>query len=73
MVAEYDGNVYVAFQRAWNGEDAPRIGVYDLLTGTWVFFFYPLDAAASQNGGWVGLSDLTSVGNGTFIVIERDN
>ena len=35
--------------------------------------FYPLDAVESQNGGWVGLSDLTSLGNGRFLVVERDN
>jgi hypothetical protein len=34
---------------------------------------YPLDAAESQNGGWVGLSEITALGNGQFLVIERDN
>jgi len=32
-----------------------------------------LEAPASQNGGWVGLSDITSLGGGEFLVIERDN
>ena len=27
----------------------------------------------SQNDGWVGLSDITSLGDGTFLVVERDN
>ncbi len=72
-VAEYNGSAYVAFQRAWNGEANPRIGVYDTVGDTWSFYFYPLDAAASQNGGWVGLSDLTSLGGGEFLVVERDN
>jgi hypothetical protein len=31
---------------------------------------YPLDAA---KGGWVGLSELTAIGDDSFIVIERDN
>ena len=50
-----------------------RLGIYDLTAATWSFLFYPLDAPESQNGGWVGLSDLTSLGGGQFLVIERDN
>jgi hypothetical protein len=72
-VAEYNGNVYVAIQRAWGGEANPRIGIYNINNGTWSFVFYPLDAPASQNGGWVGLSEITSLGNGEFMLIERDN
>jgi hypothetical protein len=77
-VTEYDGGVYVAFQRHW--EDIPaepagqvRIGRYDIVAGTWDFSFYELDAVASANGGWVGLSDITSLGGGEFLVLERDN
>lgn len=72
-VAEYNNNIYVAFQRTWDGDTNPRIGIYDTVSDTWSFFFYPLDTALSQNGGWVGLSDLTSLGNGEFLVLERDN
>ena len=72
-VAEDNGYVVVAFQRAWNGEDNPRLGVYNKLTGKWKFYFYPLDAVESQNGGWVGLSDITRVSSGIFLVVERDN
>lgn len=72
-VTEYNGSVYVAFQRAWNGEANPRIGVYNLAQQSWSYFYYPLEAPASQNGGWVGLSDITSLGEGEFMVIERDN
>lgn len=72
-IAEYNGKLYVAVQRAWNGEANPRIGVYDLATESWSFLYYPLDAVESQNGGWVGLSDLTSLGDGNFLVLERDN
>lgn len=31
------------------------------------------DAVESQNGGWVGLSDIASLGNGEFLMLERDN
>lgn len=72
-VAESDGKLVVAFQRAWKGETKPRIGVYDLTAKTWQFMFYPLDAVSSPNGGWVGLSDVTALGSGKFMLIERDN
>jgi hypothetical protein len=72
-VAQYGTNVYVAFQRAWKDDSTPRIGIYDTVAKTWQFVFYPLDAVESQNGGWVGLSDITSLGNGQFLVLERDN
>lgn len=72
-VSEYNSKVYVAFQRAWNNEANPRIGIYDTVAKTWSFVFYPLDAPTSQNGGWVGLSDITSIDNGKFLVLERDN
>lgn len=72
-VAEYAGKVYVAFQRVWAGDVNVRIGVYDVSAKTWSFLFYPLDASESQNGGWVGLSDITSLDDGRFLVLERDN
>jgi hypothetical protein len=72
-IAESDGLVYVAFQRAWMGDAQPRIGVLNPIDCSWQFFFYPLDEAESPNGGWVGLSDLTAIGNGEFLAVERDN
>ncbi|HQS20021.1 MULTISPECIES: esterase-like activity of phytase family protein [unclassified Acidovorax] len=72
-IAESNGKLVVAFQRAWAGETQPRIGVYDLAAKTWQFMFYPLDAVTSPNKGWVGLSDITALGNNRFVVIERDN
>lgn len=74
-VSLYDGELYVAFQRTWPGDTAGevRIGIYDIDAETWDFAFYTLDAPESPNGGWVGLSDLTSLGDGTFMVVERDN
>lgn len=63
----------VAFQRAWGEEENPRIGIYNTVESSWKFVFYPLDASESQYGGWVGLSDITSIGAGNFLVLERDN
>ncbi len=72
-IAEYDGAAYVTFQRPWGGEDNVRIGVYDVASESWSFLFYKLDAPESPAGGWVGLSDITSLGGGEFLVLERDN
>lgn len=72
-ITESNGQLYVAFQRAWNGEAHPRIGIYNFTTNTWSFVFYPLDAVESPNGGWVGLSEITALGNGRFALVERDN
>jgi hypothetical protein len=72
-VAEYNDSVYVAFQRVWGDDTDARIGVYDVAGDSWSFFFYPLDTPASQNGGWTGLSDISSLGDGRFLVVERDD
>ena len=37
------------------------------------YVFYPLDEPESQNGGWVGIGDLSALGNKKFAVLERDN
>ena len=69
-----DGDyVVVAFQRVWNDEEGVRIGLYNTVSDEWKFGFYTLDEPESQNGGWVGLSDISSEGDGTFLVLERDN
>ena len=69
--------LYVAFQRAWTGAGDPadkaRIGRYDTRTGKWTFAYYPLSAPTSPNGGWVGLSEISSLGWKDFAVVERDN
>lgn len=72
-VTEYMGKVYVAHQRAWDGDDEPRISIFNTDDNSWSHIFYPLDAASSQNGGWVGLSDIVSLGDDEFAVLERDN
>jgi hypothetical protein len=75
-VAEQDGKLVVAIQRSWdpaakNGN--ALIAVFDLSSNTWSFLSYPMDPVASPYGGWVGLSEVTPIGNGKFIVVERDN
>ncbi|MCG8550998.1 MAG: esterase-like activity of phytase family protein [Desulfobacterales bacterium] len=67
--------VYVAVQRAWpdSGDTDKlhtKIGRYDVGADSWSFVYYPLEAEG--NGGWIGLSELTLLPDGTFAVIERD-
>jgi hypothetical protein len=70
-----DESVFVAFQREW--ADDPKgfvkIGRYNVAKAEWSFARYPLDAATSPNGGWVGLSELTRLRDGSLLVVERDN
>ena len=70
-----DEVLYVAFQREWADDDAGmvRIGRYETAAGEWSFYYYPLDPRESPNGGWVGLSEISALGNDEFAVIERDN
>ena len=67
--------VIVAFQRSWNDDPANhvKLGIYDPSSGEWSFVGYELDAPTSPNGGWVGLSEITYLGDGRFAIIERDN
>lgn len=68
--------VYVAFQREWENDPTGmvRIGLYtpaldlDPSTeeGEWKFFYYPLDPVESSAGGFVGLSEITALGNGKY-------
>ena len=72
-----DGSqVYVAFQREW-GDDPTglvKIGRYTPAKQEWAFYHYPLDALdAAPDGGWVGLSEITWIGDNTLLIVERDN
>jgi hypothetical protein len=72
-VAAMGSKLVVTFQRVWAGDANCRLGIYDPDTDSWEFVFYPLDTPTSQNGGWVGLSDIAPLGGGAFAVLERDN
>lgn len=75
--------VYVAFQREWKNDPVGmvRIGQYTpaldldpaVDEGEWKFFYYPLDPVESPAGCFVGLSEITALGNNKFAIIERDN
>lgn len=78
-VAEFEMNgetlVAVAVQREW--KDDPKglvkLAIYNPAEASWSFVHYPLDAPKSAAGGWVGLSEIVSMGGGRFAVLERDN
>ncbi|MGB3518969.1 MAG: esterase-like activity of phytase family protein, partial [Elainellaceae cyanobacterium] len=73
-VAYDDGKLVAVLQRAWGDDPNPRVLVYDTDTSEWIGdYFYPLDEVESQNGGWVGLSDISPLGDDRFLVLERDN
>ncbi len=67
--------VYVVQQRPWDADadGATKIGRYEVATGEWTWVGYRLDAVESPAGGWVGLSEITLLPDGSFAIIERDN
>ncbi|WP_246012118.1 esterase-like activity of phytase family protein [Myceligenerans xiligouense] len=69
-------HLFVALQRGLSTDEGglggfARIGRYDVATGDWTWFGYPLEAP-SGDGDWVGLSEVTVVDRDTLAVIERD-
>ena len=66
--------VYVAIQRPWASDPAEtvKIGRYEVATDAWTFVQYVLDAVTLPTGAVIGLSEITSLPNGTFAIIERD-
>jgi hypothetical protein len=48
-----------------------RVAVYDLETAAWEFYLYPLDPTDVEED-WIGLSEITNIGDGQYAVIERD-
>ena len=68
-----DGDmVWVAQQRSWGDDDAGQVKLmgYDTVSGAWSAVSYPLD---TPERGWVGLSEITALGDGRFMIVERDN
>jgi uncharacterized protein YjiK len=70
-----DEQVFVCVQREWSDDpdDLVKIGKYDVASETWTFAHYPLETPMSPNGGWVGLSEIVSIGDDQFLILERDN
>ncbi len=66
--------VWMAVQREWKDDPKgmTKILSYSPASKAWGILHYPLDGATGD-GVWVGLSEITAVGNDQFVVIERDN
>ncbi|OLT38718.1 hypothetical protein BJF85_08530 [Saccharomonospora sp. CUA-673] len=66
-------HVWVAVQREWadNEPGQSTLARYTPATGQWAFAAYPLDTP--PEGGWMGVSELTALGDGRMLVLERDN
>lgn len=68
-----DETVWIAVQREWKDDPKGKAKIlsYRPSTKSWGALHYPLTAPAA--GAWMGLSELTYLGNDSFAVIERDN
>jgi hypothetical protein len=68
-----DETVWIAVQREWKDDPKGKVKLltYKPFTKSWGVLYYPLTAPAA--GAWMGLSELTYLGDETFAVIERDN
>jgi hypothetical protein len=66
--------VWMVVQRAWKDDPAnmAKILRYTPANRTWGVLHYPLDTPGID-GAWVGLSEITAVGENNFVVVERDN
>lgn len=65
--------VWIAVQREWKDDPKGKVKIlsYKPSTKSWGVLYYPLTAPAA--GAWMGLSELTYLGDDRFAVIERDN
>lgn len=65
----------VAVQREWKDDPKQhvKLAFYKPASGEWSFAHYPMEAPRSPAGGWVGLSEITHLGEKRFALIERDN
>jgi hypothetical protein len=68
-----DETIWLAVQREWKDDPKgkAKILAYKPATKTWGVLHYPLTTPAA--GAWMGLSELTALGDDRFAVIERDN
>jgi hypothetical protein len=66
--------VWIAVQREWKDDPAGHVKIlrYMPASKSWGVLHYPLEKTSAA-GAWLGLSEITAVGNDSFIVIERDN
>lgn len=68
-----DETVWIAVQREWKDDPKGKTKIlsYKPATKEWGVLHYPLSQPAQ--GQWMGLSELVSLGDDRFAVLERDN
>lgn len=68
-------HLILAVQREWKDDPKgmAKLVLYEPASQAWSYLHYPLEAPKSANGGWVGLSEITHLGDRRFALIERDN
>lgn len=66
-------HVFVALQRelSTDPKGIARIGRYDVATGAWTWFGYPLETP-QPGGDWMGMSEIVAIDADSLAVIERD-
>jgi hypothetical protein len=66
--------LWLAVQREWQDDPAGMVKLlaYNTADETWGAVHYPLDAAPTGEGAWIGLSEITLHGEHLYLV-ERDN
>jgi hypothetical protein len=64
--------VWIAVQREWKDDPKGHAKIlrYRVADGTWGAFHYPLGESPA---GWMGLSEIVSLGGDEFAAIERNN
>lgn len=66
-------HLYAVLQRevSTDPKGVARIGRYDVASGKWTWYGYQLETTTTT-GDWIGLSEVTVVGENKLAVIERD-
>jgi hypothetical protein len=65
--------VWLAVQREWKDDDEGSVKLlsYKPASLEWGVLRYPLEAPEGE--GWIGLSEITAIGEDKLVIIERDN
>lgn len=73
-VNETGSVVYTILQRELEGvSGSVLVGAYNVAQKSWTAYKYVLDTVPAVEDAWVGLSEITYLGDESFAVIERDN
>jgi Esterase-like activity of phytase len=71
-----DETVWAVIQREWSDDPSGSVKIarYEVAKNRWTFARYELDDVESPSGGWVGLSEISLLGDGHSVaIVERDD